>query len=185
MEAHEYDEWTKTSSHQSRERCIINYDERIKNFLNMNIELKPVSHAALVDRLSTGPSGCYGNDLSLKVSVLNWQEGTLQTKFRLQIPTPIEKALLSAFESQNYIRKNIIKNFLPNHWRWFEIFRIIETLVGLMIANWETAHQEWKVLSVSVHYDAQLIIKKLKPDGRIGWIHQCKLGLKPAPLSSE
>ena len=127
MEAHEYDEWTKTSSHQSHERCIINYDERIKNFLNMNIELKPVSHAALVDRLSTGPSGCYGNDLSLKVSVLNWQEGTLQTKFRLQIPTPIEKALLSAFESQNYIRKNIIKNFLPNHWRWFEIFRIRDT----------------------------------------------------------
>jgi hypothetical protein len=37
-----------------------------------------------------------------------------------------------------------------------------------MVANWETAHQEWKVLSVSVHYNPQLIIKKLKPDGRIG-----------------
>jgi len=71
LEAHEYDEWTKTPSHQSHERCIINYDERIKNFLNMNIELKPVAHAALVDRLPTGPPGCYGNDLSLKVSVLN------------------------------------------------------------------------------------------------------------------
>jgi len=169
LEAHEYDEWTKTSSHQSHERCIINYDERIKNFLNMNIELKPVSHAALVDRLSADPSGCYGNDLSLKVSVLNWQEGTLQTKFRLQIPTPIEKALLSAFESQNYIRKNIIKNFLPNHWRWFEDFPNYWDTGGPNDCKLRDGPPGMEVLSVSVHYNAQQIIKKLKPDGRLNW----------------